>query len=119
MYENGEIAEELDQNEYVSVINQQSIEQLDKMHLEFYTNFKTFKDSLEAKEETNFKYLRCRLDFNLYYQMKQMQEVGMDDDDQDMDDEYGGQDGGYGSQGDEEEDIGVGGSDDDDDDVGE
>ena len=89
MYENGELAEELEQTDYVPVLNMQSIDQLDKMHQEFYANFKIFKDSLEAKEETNFKYLRCRLDFNLYYQIKQMQEVGMDED-QEMDDDYGG-----------------------------
>ena len=37
------------------------------MHVEFFNNFKQFKDSLEAIEENNFKYLRCRLDFNMYY----------------------------------------------------
>ena len=47
---------------------------------------------MEAKEETNFKYLRCRLDFNMYYQLKQMQEAGADDDqmdDDDMGSDYG------------------------------
>ena len=44
----------------------------------------------------------------MYYQVKQMQEVGMDED-QEMDDEYGGQ-ADYGE--DDDEDIGVGGSDD-------
>ena len=66
MHENGEL-DEIDQNDHVSQINHQSIEQLDKMHLEFFNNFKLFKDSLENREETNFKYLRCRLDFNMYY----------------------------------------------------
>jgi hypothetical protein len=115
---------EVDQNDLVSQINHQSIEQLDKTHVEFYTNFKQFKDNLEAREETNFKYLRCRLDFNLYYQLKQMQDVGAFDDDQDMEEDGLGSQYGeeanqmeYGSQEDEEEDIGVdGGNDDDDDD---
>jgi len=42
------------------------------MHVEFFNNFKLFKDSLENIEENNFKYLRCRLDFNMYYQIKQI-----------------------------------------------
>ena len=36
MAEAGELAEDLDDNDFVSVINHQSIEQLDKMHAEFY-----------------------------------------------------------------------------------
>ena len=60
------------------------------MHLEFFTNFKLFKDSLENKEETNFKYLRCRLDFNMYYQIREMQEMGAEDEDDLADDsQYG------------------------------
>lgn len=39
-YENGELEEDLDQNDLVSVINHQSIEQLEKMHQEFFGNFK-------------------------------------------------------------------------------
>ena len=59
------------------------------MHVEFFNNFKLFKDSLENIEENNFKYLRCRLDFNMYYQIKQIQEMGAES----MDDEmYGNED---------------------------
>ena len=62
------------------------------MHLEFFNNFKLFKDSLEKRQETNFKYLRCRLDFNMYYQMRQLQDMGvMDDDLEDYGDEDGSQ----------------------------
>lgn len=96
--------------------------------MEFFNNFKLFKDSLEKRQETNFKYLRCRLDFNMYYQMRQLQEMGMDDDLEDYDDEgdsqYGNEPKGdnqmaYGSQEDDEEDIGVNdGEDEDDDDEG-
>jgi hypothetical protein len=53
------------------------------MHLEFYSNFKLFKEMLENKEETNFKYLRCRLDFNLYYHMRFIQDMGGFNDDDD------------------------------------
>jgi hypothetical protein len=49
--------------------------------LEFYNNFKLFKESLEKKQETNFKYLRCRLDFNMYYQTRLLQDMGVMDDD--------------------------------------
>lgn len=102
----------------MSKINHQSIEQLDKLHLEFYNNFKTFKEMLEQKEETNFKYLRCRLDFNQYYFLKFMQDMGgMDDEDLDYGD-YGNEDDlDYGNEApmDEDEDIGVGGDDDEDD----
>ena len=67
---------------------------------------------MEAKEETNFKYLRCRLDFNMYYQLKQMQEAGNDEqmDDEELGSDYGDEAGNmeYGSQeDDDEEDIGV------------
>ena len=55
------------------------------MHLEFYNNFKMFKEMLEGKEETNFKYLRCRLDFNMYYHMKFMGDMGGLDGDMDGD----------------------------------
>lgn len=75
---------------------------------------------IEQREETNFKYLRCRLDFNMYYQMKQMQEVGAlendDDEDQEMNSQYGDEDPNqmdYGSIDDEE-----GGLDDNDDNLG-
>jgi hypothetical protein len=67
------------------------------MHVEFFNNFKQFKDSLEAIEENNFKYLRCRLDFNMYYQIKQIQDMGAESMDDEM--EYG--------QEDDEEDIGL------------
>ena len=71
------------------------------MHEEFYNNFKQFKDVLDMREETNFKYLRFRLDFNLYYQMKNLAEMGADED-QEMDaddlDNYG--DEGLGDYGD-------------------
>ena len=68
--ENEDMGDEMDQNDLVSQINHQSIEQLNKTHQEFYANFKTFKDSLDSHDENNFKYLRCRLDFNMYYQLK-------------------------------------------------
>lgn len=62
------------------------------MHEEFQNHFNQFKESLENREETNFKYLRCRLDFNMYYQMKALQDMGGDGGDDadngDMDD-YG------------------------------
>ena len=96
------------------------------MHVEFFNNFKQFKDSLEAIGEDNFKFLRCRLDFNMYYQIKQIQDMGAESMDDDM--EYGGEDDDVvensqmdsGSQVDDEEDIGLqndddDGSDDDDD----
>ena len=57
--------------------------------MEFFNNFKLFKDSLEKRQETNFKYLRMRLDFNMYYQTRQLQEMGVMDDDLD---EYGEED---------------------------
>jgi|TARA_B110001450_G_C17340278_1_gene367193 hypothetical protein len=116
--------EDLDQEDLVSQINHQSITQLDNLHLEFFNNFKLFKDSLEKRQETNFKYLRCRLDFNMYYQMRQLQEMGMDDDLEDYDDEadsqyenvpVGDNQMAYGSQEDDEEDIGVDDGEDDDD----
>ena len=44
-----------------------------------------FKEMLEGKEETNFKYLRCRLDFNMYYHMKFMGDMGGLDGDMDGD----------------------------------
>mmetsp|Transcript_31543 Transcript_31543/g.48227 ORF Transcript_31543/g.48227 Transcript_31543/m.48227 type:complete len:88 (+) Transcript_31543:182-445(+) len=72
----------------VTKVNHQSIEQLDKMHLEFYNNFKLFKDSLENREDNNFKYLRCRLDFNLFYWARFMQDMGgFDEDGQEIDDD--------------------------------
>ena len=106
-----------------SKINLQSIEQLDKMHLEFFNNFKLFKESLENREDNDFKYMRCRLDFNLYYWVRFMQDMGgMDDDD---DGDYGDEDydqqedmdgfegGNYPVDGSDEEDIGQGDDDDD------
>ena len=39
MHDNGELQDELDQNDLVSQINHQSIDQLVKMHEEFYRNF--------------------------------------------------------------------------------
>lgn len=94
------------------------------MHEEFYKNFQLFKENLENREEQNFKYLCCRLDFNMYYQMKNYQQQfgdQDDDDDEDIDDDEEGQgenQSGYGSQGyddeDDNEDIGVPGDDDDD-----
>ena len=84
------------------------------MHVEFFNNFKQFKDSLEAIEENNFKYLRCRLDFNMYYQIKQIQDMGAESMDDEM--EYGQEDDDdqvqnsqmdSGSQVDDEEDIGL------------
>lgn len=59
--------EEFDNNDLLTVINHQSIEQLCKMQQDFYKNFQAFKENLENKEDQNFKYLRCRLDFNMYY----------------------------------------------------
>lgn len=122
--------DENDQNEaandenVASQINHQSIEQLDKTHAEFYTNFKQFKDMLEVREETNFKYLRCRLDFNMYYQLKQMQEVGALDndednmDDQEMNSQYGEEDQNQMEYGSIDDDGMGGGNDDDDEDEG-
>ena len=78
--------EDLDQNDLVSQINHQSIDQLIKMHDEFYKNFQLFKENLENREETNFKYLCCRLDFNMYYQMKNYQQQFGDQDDDDDED---------------------------------
>ena len=112
------------EGEVASQINHQSIDQLEKTHADFYSNFKQFKDMLECREETNFKYLRCRLDFNMYYQIKQMQEVGqMDNEDEFMDEDemnsqYGEEENQmeYGSI-DDNEDIGVNNRDGDDDDA--
>ena len=57
------------------------------MHEEFYKHFRQFQENLENREESNFKYLRCRLDFNMYYQMKNyQQEFGNQEDDNDEDD---------------------------------
>ena len=57
----------LDQQELVSQINHESIDQLNKLHQDFYHNFQAFKENLENREEMNWKYLRFRLDFNMYY----------------------------------------------------
>lgn len=43
--------EELDQNDLVSQINHQSIDQLKKMHDDFYKNFQLFIENLENREE--------------------------------------------------------------------
>ena len=104
-HENGALEEDLDEQDMTSKVNLQSIEQLDKMHLEFFNNFKLFKESLDNREDNNFKYIRCRLDFNLYYWVRYMQDMGgMDDDDVD---DYGDDDE-YGQEGmqDDDEDIG-------------
>lgn len=99
--EQGIEVEELDQNDMVSQINHQSIDQLDRMHQDFITNFKQFKEKLEEKEENNFKYLRCRLDFNMYYQMRQLQDLGEGEGSDEQDDDYGDDDDiGYGDEAD-------------------
>mmetsp|Transcript_4022 Transcript_4022/g.6805 ORF Transcript_4022/g.6805 Transcript_4022/m.6805 type:complete len:81 (-) Transcript_4022:27-269(-) len=79
---------------------------------------------LEKKEESNFKYLRFRLDFNMYYYMKHMQDMGGFEDDADMQGNEYGDDMDYGEQAndnmdDDDDDDGEGGIGDgaDDDDV--
>ena len=75
------------------------------MHKEFENNFQLFKENLDSREDTNFNYLQCRLDFNMYYQMKIIQDMGEDDAGDDIDD-----------YGDENDDIGYGQENQDDDD---
>ena len=41
----------LDEADRVSQINQESIEQLNKLHEDFYRNFQAFKENLENREE--------------------------------------------------------------------
>ena len=83
----------LDQQDLVSQINHESIDQLNKLHQDFYHNFQAFKENLENREEMNWKYLRFRLDFNMYYQNRQAQEMGAgNDSDVDFDDEEGDDD---------------------------
>lgn len=43
-----------------------------KNHDEFLNQLKTFKDMLLQQNQTNLKYLQCRLDFNEYYQYQEM-----------------------------------------------
>ena len=59
------------------------------MHIEFQNNLQLFKDSLAQREDSNFKYLTCRLDFNMYYQMKMLHDLGEDELNGDDIDDYG------------------------------
>lgn len=63
----GKSVDTLDAADQVSQINHESIEQLNKLHDDFYRNFQAFKDNLDSRDEQNFIYLRTRLDFNMYY----------------------------------------------------
>ena len=66
----------LDPADQVSQINHESIEQLNRLHEDFYRNFQQFKENLDNREEQNFIYLRCRLDFNMYYANRLAAEIG-------------------------------------------
>ena len=111
----------LDQADQVSQINHESVEQLNRLHEDFYRNFQAFKENLDNREEQNFIYLRCRLDFNMYYANRLAAEAGggdesdgdtliedhgVDDDEDIVDDD----------DEDEDEDLADEGEDDDDDD---
>lgn len=92
--------ETMDPADQVSMINHESVEQLNKLHDDFYRNFIAFKENLEGREEQNFTYLRFRLDFNMYYQNRHAQELGNDSSDgEDMMDDEGN------IRADEEEDL--------------
>ena len=86
------------------------------MHKEFENNFLLFKENLDQKDDINFRYLQCRLDFNMYYQMKIIADMGDDGMDGDDIDDYGDEndDIGYGQEG-EASGSGEGGDDDDED----
>ena len=104
----------LDQQDLKSQINHESIDQLNKLHTDFYHNFQAFKENLENREEMNWKYLRFRLDFNMYYQNRLAQEMGAGgDSDVDFDEE--GDDDDFEDQGDEDEDEDLAEDPDDDD----
>lgn len=47
----GKSIEELDPQDKVSQINHESIEQLNKLHDDFYRNFMAFKENLESRDE--------------------------------------------------------------------
>lgn len=64
------------------MINRQSIEQMEKIHMDFIKHFMEFKKALTEtvrlqyllyiqNQTTNLKYLQCRLDFNEYYQRQE------------------------------------------------
>lgn len=77
----------MEQQDLVTKISHESIKEMEKHHTAFCQVFAEFNTMLEQKEENNFKYLRCRLDFNMYYQMQQMMEMNEGKDGQNEDED--------------------------------
>jgi len=108
-------------------LSHQSVQQMETNHTDFLKFLAHFKVMLsEQKDQTNLKYLLCRLDFNEYYHDKALKDEemrkreahglmqGHREDLEDMEDDYGMEDEGDDDDDEDDDDEEDDGEDDDD-----